>query len=67
MTKTNHYKNLWKEQKEETRKLKIQLDKMLMDLERNMLTILNQKDELKRIRRRKWWQFWKFFKRNRII
>ena len=66
MTKTDHYKNLWKDQKEETRKLKITVDELTTSNEKLIMLASRLSYELVRTRSRKWWQFWKFFKWNRI-
>ena len=67
MSKANQYKTLLATAKQELRRSKIAHENLV-----DQLTAANHKcgllsAELGRIRTRKWWQFWKFFKRNQII
>ena len=66
-SKVNQYKELLKKQKEQTRLWKNDWERVAYKLNEthNALSLL--KKELERVRSRKWYQFWKFLKRNQII
>ena len=66
-TRTDHYKNLWKKQKEEIRNLTIAHERMAEQIAaaNHKCGLLGAK--LERVRSRKWFQFWKFFKNNQLI
>ena len=67
MSKTDQYQNLLKTTKRELRQSKIEFEDLAeqCNIYYDEITRLNA--ELSRIRLRKWWQFWKFLKRNQII
>ncbi len=66
-SKANQYKELLKKQKEQTRTWKNDFERTAKKLNETNNTIFLLKQELERVRLRKWYQFWKFFKRNQII
>ncbi len=66
-SKVNQYKELLRKQKEQTRLMKIQCEKLATKLKEVTDIMVALDSELCRIRTRKWYQFWKFLKRNQII
>jgi len=67
MSSREQYKNLLTKTKRELRQSKIEFEDLAeqCNIYYDEITRLNA--ELSRIRLRKWWQFWKFLKRNQII
>ncbi len=66
-SKANQYKELLKKQKEQTRTWKNDYERLYVKFSEATNSMLLLKTELARIRTRKWYQFWKFLKRNQII
>ena len=67
MSKADQYKTLLITTKQELRQSKIAHERLVEQLVAASHKCGLLSAELGRIRTRKWWQFWKFFKRNQII
>ena len=67
MSSRNQYKALLTTTKQALRQMTISKDNLKEGLGEAILQIGLLKAELERVRTRKWYQFWKFLKRNQII
>ena len=67
MSSRNQYKALLTKTKQELRNYKIAHERLAAKLGEAAHQAALLGVELERIRLRKWWQFWKFFNKNRLI
>lgn len=67
MSSRNQYKAYNTTLKKEIRQLKTDNEQLTKDLINTSAKAKALRVELERTRLRRWYQFWKFFKRNRII
>ena len=67
MSKADQYKTLYKNEQGVNRTWKNDFNDLHDKFNNSLDEIVLLKTEIKRLRSRKWYQFWKFLKRNQII